>query len=158
MDVEFGMDRNWKLVDLSALALRLALAASFLSAVADRFGIWGKFGDPRVSWGDFAHFVVYTERLTSIVPHYLGPSMAWIATVAEIVLALALLVGWHTRAAAFLSGWLLLLFGLAMAFAFGIKAPLDFSVFSAATGAFLLSGVDRYKLSLDDRRSEAGSR
>ena len=38
MDVEFGMDRNWKPLDLSALALRLALAASFLSAVADRFG------------------------------------------------------------------------------------------------------------------------
>src|SRR5258708_22217984 len=104
MDVEFGMDRNWKLLDLSALALRLALAASFLSAVADRFGIWGKSGDPGVSWGDFAHFVAYTERLTSIVPQSLGPSMAWIATVAEIVLALALLVGWQTRAAAFLSG------------------------------------------------------
>ena len=96
MDVEFGMDRNWKPVDLSALALRLALAASFLSAVADRFGIWGKPGEPHVSWGDFAHFVIYTERLTSIVPQPLGPSMAWIATVAEIVLALALLVGWQT--------------------------------------------------------------
>jgi uncharacterized membrane protein len=107
-----------------------------------------------VSWGDFAHFVVYTERLTSIVPQPLGPSMAWIATVAEIVLALALLVGWQTRTAAFLSGSLLLLFGLAMTFALGIKAPLDFSVFSAATGAFLLSGLDRYKLSLDDRKSE----
>jgi len=104
MDVEFGMDRNWKLLDLSALALRLALAASFLSAVADRFGIWGKPGEPHVSWGDFAHFVVYTERLTSIVPQRLGPSMAWIATVGEIVLALALLVGWQTRRAAFLSG------------------------------------------------------
>ena len=96
MDVEFGMDRNWKPLDLSALALRLALAASFLSAVADRFGIWGKSGEPRVSWGDFAHFVVYTERLTSIVPQPLGPSIAWIATIAEIVLALALLVGWQT--------------------------------------------------------------
>ena len=111
-----------------------------------------------MSWGDFAHFVVYTERLTSIVPQPLGPSIAWIATIAEIVLALALLVGWQTRRAAFLSGSLLLLFGLAMAFALGIKAPLDFSVFSAATGAFLLSGLDRYKLSLDDRKSEAGSR
>ena len=29
MDVEFGMDRNWKLLDLGALAVRLALAASF---------------------------------------------------------------------------------------------------------------------------------
>jgi hypothetical protein len=54
MDVEFGMNRNWKPLDLSALALRLALASSFLSAVADRFGIWGKSGEPRVSWGDFA--------------------------------------------------------------------------------------------------------
>jgi putative oxidoreductase len=49
MDVEFGMDGNWRLLDLSALALRLALAASFLSAVADRFGIWGKSGEPHVS-------------------------------------------------------------------------------------------------------------
>jgi uncharacterized membrane protein YphA (DoxX/SURF4 family) len=97
MEVEFGMDRNWKLLDLSGLALRLALAASFLSAVADRFGMWGKSGEPRVSWGDFAHFVVYTERLISIVPQPLGPSIAWIATVAETVLALALLVGWQTR-------------------------------------------------------------
>jgi uncharacterized membrane protein YphA (DoxX/SURF4 family) len=158
MDVEFGMDKNWKLLDLSALALRLALAASFLSAVADRIGMWGKSGEPRVSWGDFAHFVVYTERLTSIVPQSLGPSIAWIATIAEIVLALALLVGWQTRIAAILSGSLLLLFGLAMAFALGIKAPLDFSVFSAATGAFLLSALDRYKFSLDDRKSKAGSR
>src|SRR5580704_13942350 len=155
---EFGMDRNWTPLDLSALALRLALATSFLSAVADRFGIWGKSGDPHVSWGDFAHFVVYAERLTSIVPQSLGPSMAWIATVAEIVLAFALLVGWQTRAAAFLSGSLLLLFGLAMTFALGIKAPLDFSVFSAAAGAFLLSRLDRYKLSLDDRKSAVGSR
>lgn len=152
------MDRNWKLLNLSALALRLALTASFLSAVADRFGMWGRSGEPRVSWGDFAHFVVYTEGLTSIVPQTLGLSMAWIATIAEIVLALALLVGWQTRIAAILSGSLLLLVGLAMAFALGIKAPLDFSVFSAAAGAFLLSGLDRHKLSLDDRKSEAGSR
>lgn len=38
---------------------------------------------------------------------------------------MALLVGWQTRIAAILSGSLLLLFGLAMAFALGIKAPLD---------------------------------
>ena len=153
MDVEIGMDKNRKLLDLSALALRLALAASFLSAVADRFGMWGKSGEPRVSWGDFAHFVVYTERLTSIVPQPLGPSITWTATVSEIVLVLALLVGWQTHTAAFLSGSLLLLFWLAMAFSLGIKAPLDFSVFSAATGAFLLSGLDRYGLSLDDRKN-----
>jgi uncharacterized membrane protein YphA (DoxX/SURF4 family) len=158
MDMEVEMDRNWKFLDLSAFALRLFLAASFLSAVADRFGIWGKPGEPNVSSGDFAHFVVLTERLTSILPVALGPSMAWMATIAEIVLGLALLVGWRTRVAAFLSGSLLLLFGLAMAFALGIKAPLNVSVFSAASGAFLLSGLDRYKLSLDDRKSGAGSR
>jgi NAD(P)-dependent dehydrogenase (short-subunit alcohol dehydrogenase family) len=64
----------------------------------------------------------------------------------------------HQNEISRLGGSLLLPFGLAMAFALGIKAPLDFSVFSSATGAFLLSGLDRYKLSLDDRKSEAGSR
>ena len=107
----FGMDRNLKLLDLSALALRLALAASFLSAVADRFGIWESLENRACRGATLRTFVVYTERLTSIVPQALGPSMAWIATVAEIVLALALLVGWQTRTAAFLSGSLLLLFG-----------------------------------------------
>jgi len=49
------------------------------------------------------------------------------------------------------SGVLLLVFGLAMTFALGIKAPLNFSVFSAAGGGFLLAAsAGRKRLRKDD--------
>jgi hypothetical protein len=44
----------------AAVFLRAALGFSFLSAVADRFGLWGAYGRSHVAWGDFPHFVVYT--------------------------------------------------------------------------------------------------
>jgi hypothetical protein len=47
---------------------RLALGASFLSAVGDRFGLWGPYGARHVSWGDFAHFVEYTGEVMSHSP------------------------------------------------------------------------------------------
>ncbi|HEY3454047.1 MAG TPA: MauE/DoxX family redox-associated membrane protein [Bryobacteraceae bacterium] len=146
------MQGRWRAGDYSALFLRLALAASFLSAVADRFGLWGRPGEPHVGWGDFIHFTAYTERLTFMLPTYWGPALAWTATIAETVLALALLIGIFTRVAALLSGALLLLFAIAMTFALGVKAPLDYSVFSASAGAFLLANCTRYKLSLDEMR------
>ena len=47
--------------EIARLFARLALGASFLSAVADRFGLWGPYGAKNVSWGTFAHFVEYTR-------------------------------------------------------------------------------------------------
>lgn len=137
----------------STLFLRLALGTSFLSAVADRFGFWGAHGAPGVAWGDFAHFTAYTAKLNWFVPAALIPILAWAATAAEIVLGLALLAGLFTRAAAFASGILLLLFALTMTFAIGVKAPLDYSVFSASAGAFLLAVYGSYPLSVDGFRS-----
>jgi hypothetical protein len=46
-----------------------------------------------------------------------------------------------------------LVFALTMTFALGIKAPLDFSVFSASAGAFLLAAYGKYPLSIDALRS-----
>jgi hypothetical protein len=46
--------------DYSTVFLRIALGISFLSAVADRFGLWGAYGQPNVAWGDFSRFVAYT--------------------------------------------------------------------------------------------------
>lgn len=146
------MEHRWRAGDYSAVFLRLALGASFLSAVADRFGLWGRPGEAHVGWGDFTHFTAYAARLTSILPAYLVPTLAWTATIAETVLALALLIGIFTRVAALLSGALLLLFAMAMTFALGVKAPLDYSVFSASAGAFLLSSCERYWLSVDEMR------
>ena len=38
-----------KWVSFSSVFLRFALGLSFLSAVADRFGLWGQFGQPNVA-------------------------------------------------------------------------------------------------------------
>jgi ABC-type sulfate transport system permease subunit len=51
---------------------------------------------------------------------------------------------------ALLSGVLLTIFALTMTMALGIKAPLDFSVFSAPGGALLLGMCTDFPFSLDE--------
>jgi len=114
---------------------RLALAAAFLSGIASRFGWYG----PGVGYGDFAHFEQYTAEVNSFAPAWMIPFLAWAATVAEAGLGVALLVGRKLRVVAWASAALLFVFGTAMAISFGIKEPLDYSVFSAATAASLLA-------------------
>src|SRR5947207_5065487 len=60
--------------EIVRLFARFALGASFLSAVADRFGLWGPHGAKNVSWGDFAHFVEYTGAVMSLFPSSLTVS------------------------------------------------------------------------------------
>ncbi len=136
----------------SSLFLRLALGVSFLSALADRFGLWGTVGQPNVFWGSFAGFVAYTGKLNWFLPESVIPALAVIATCAEALLGLCLVIGWHTRIAALSSGILLILFGVTMAVALGVKAPLDFSVFSAAGGAFLLATCTEFPFGVDKLR------
>jgi putative oxidoreductase len=114
---------------------RIALGAAFLSGIADRFGLWGK----NVGYGDFAHFVEYTAKVNSFMPAFTIPFLAWAATVAELVLGIALISGVWPRWVAFGSALLLFLFGIAMAISFGLKSPLDYSVFSASAAAVLLA-------------------
>lgn len=118
-------------------AARGAWRTSFLSAVADRFGLWGPPGAPGVAWGDFAHFLAYTQKLTHVAPALFG----WSATIAETGLGLALVAGFRLRLVATLSGALLASFAVAMAISLGPKAPLDHSVFTAAAAAFLLGSL-----------------
>ena len=119
--------------------LRIALSASFLSAVADRFGMWGIPGAPSVAWGEWAAFVNYTAKLNWFLPAAIIPLLACIATLAEIGFAIALLIGWRLQWFALGSGLLLLSFALTMLISDGIKNPLDYSVFTAAGGALLLA-------------------
>lgn len=132
--------------------LRLALAAAFLSAVADRFGLWGPPGAPGVAWGNWSNFLDYVAILTWFSPESLVPLLGWIATVAEVVLAIGLIIGWKLRWFAIASGLLLMSFALTMTAALGIKTPLDYSVFTAAAGAFLLAAV-RHEESLEAKDS-----
>ena len=129
------------LTRFAATALRVALAAGFLSAVADRFGLWGMPGTPGVAWGDWSHFLAYTAKLNWFLPTSLIPSVGAIATLAETALALLLLLDAWPRYTALASGALLLLFALTMTFALGIKAPLGYSVYVGATAAFYLSAT-----------------
>ena len=131
---------------MAVWALRIALAAAFLSAVADRFGIWGAKGTHGVSWGDWSHFVAYTGKLLWFLPSALVNPAAWVATIAEAGLAIALLTGLRSRIVALASAALLASFALTMTVALGIKAPLDYSVFTAAAAALLLAAISPGRL------------
>src|SRR5262249_25157081 len=90
--------------EIVRLFARFALGASFLSAVADRFGLWGPYGAKNVSWGNFAHFVEYTGAVTSLFPSSSTVPFAWAATVAETLFGILLIAGFKIRMASVLSG------------------------------------------------------
>ena len=138
-----------RLETFSTIFLRLALGISFLSAVADRFGLWGVYGQPNIAWGNYGRFVSYTAKLNWFLPAMAIPAVAIVATAAETLLGLLLVLGWKTRMTALLSGILLCIFALAMTLALGVKASLNYSVFSAAGGAFLLATFTEVPFSVD---------
>lgn len=118
------------------LFLRAAISLSFLSAVADRFGLWG---EKYSVWDNWGNFVAYTKVINPWLPQGIIETVAALATGAEILFALCLLVGYKTELFAKLSGLLLLLFALSMTFSTGIKGAFDYSVFSASAAAFALA-------------------
>lgn len=119
--------------------LKFALAFAFLSAVADRFGLWGQVGTPGVVWGNFENFIAYTQILTPWSSGQLTIIMAWIATALEIIFGILLCTNFKTKIVTFLSGVLLLIFAISMIFTVGLKATLDYSVLTASFAAFLLA-------------------
>lgn len=136
------------------LFLRLAIAGGFLSAVADRFGIWNY----DVVWGDWDNFLNYTQTLLPWLSAPWVKIAAIMATAAEIIFAIFLLIGWKTELFAKLSGTLLLLFALAMSFSTGTKTAFDASVFAASAGAFALGAMrgkfwELDRLIMDNKRS-----
>jgi putative oxidoreductase len=125
---------NWERWGI--LYARIALGAAFLSGIADRFGL---YTGRNVGYGNFAGFVDYTAKVNSFMPAFAIPFLAWAATAAELSLGVLLILGLWPRWVAWASALLLVLFGTAMAISFGIKSPMDYSVFSASAGAVLLA-------------------
>ena len=142
--------------EIVRLFARFALGASFLSPVADRFGLWGPYGAKNVSWGNFAHFVEYAGAVTSLFPGSLTVPFAWASTVAETLFGILLIVGFKTQMASVLSGLLLLSFAMGMATGLGVKTPFDYSVFSAAAAAFLLAFWEPDRFTLDKLLNRSG--
>jgi len=122
-----------------ALLLRWALAVTFLSAVSSRLGLWGGASS---GW---ANFVTYTAEVNSFMPASLAPVLAVAATVLEVALALLLMTGYALRIAAVGAGVLTLTFALAMTLSFGLKEPLDYSVFVDSAASFLLAELSKQK-------------
>ena len=131
---------------LLKLFLRFGIGCGMLSAVADRLGFW----PANVSaWGNWQSFLDYTQVLNPWMPVIMIPYLGIMATVAEVLLGLCVLIGLKTEFFAKLSGILLLLFALAMTFSLSIKAPLDYSVFAASGAAFALSTMKTKFFELD---------
>ena len=131
---------------LIKLYLRLGLGIGFLSAVADRFGFWPK----KISaWGNWESFLISTKSLNPLIPENLIPIFGVMATAAEIIFGICLLVGFRTQLFAKLSGFLLLVFALAITFSSGIKGAFDYSVFAASGGAFALATMKTKFLEID---------
>lgn len=122
--------------------LRITLSAGFLSASADRFGMWPKAVS---AWGNWQNFVAYTRTLNAYVPESLIPFLAYTATILEISFGILLLTNFKTSLVAKASSVLLLVFALSMTFSTSIKAPLDYSVFTGAAAAFALSVLVQLK-------------
>lgn len=120
---------------------RVAIGAGFLSAVGDRFGMWGPPGGRNVAWGDFTHFLAYAAKLNPLLPASLVPPVGWVATLCEVVFGVALIAGIAVPAVSLLSGLLLLAFATGMTMGTGVKTALDASVFAAAAAAFLLAAI-----------------
>ncbi len=105
----------------------------FLSAVADRFGFW----PAKISaWGNWENFLKSTQELNPFIPESFVPIFGIVATSAELIFGLCLLIGFKTQLFAKLSGVLLLVFALAITYAYGIKGAFNYSVFAASAGAF----------------------
>jgi thiosulfate dehydrogenase [quinone] large subunit len=124
----------------------VSLALGFLSAVADRLGVYPE----EISvWGNWQSFVDYTGLITPWLPATLVYPAAVAATAAEVIFGIALLIGFKTELFARLSGILLLVFALATSFSLGPKAPLDYSVYAAAAAAFALATMNKKYLEVD---------
>jgi uncharacterized membrane protein YphA (DoxX/SURF4 family) len=120
------------LARVAQVGLRLALGTAFLSAVASRFGLWGRWG------GDWSRFVDYAGQVNWFLPPALVPASAIASTVLEIGFGFLLVIGWQVKWAAYGSATLLMIFALAMASG-DPKSPFDYSVFTASFAALLLA-------------------
>jgi uncharacterized membrane protein YphA (DoxX/SURF4 family) len=134
--VTYAWLKNMKEIKIAEWFLRISLSTGFLSADADRFGLWPK---KVAAWGNWQNFTDYTKSLIPFVPNSLVAFIAYTVMGLEITLGSLLLTNFKTNLVAKASSVLLLIFALSMTFSNSIKGPLDYSVFTAAAAAFALS-------------------
>ncbi len=131
------------------LFLRLALGLGFILPVMDRFGWLGAPGTNGNAWGNWSNFVAYTHTLLPFFNSGWVYVMAILATVAETVLGISLILGFKIRLMAFGSFVLTLLFAVCMFCFLTPRAPFNASVFVVSAASLLLSAIPRYRWTVD---------
>lgn len=129
--------------------LRLSIGVAYFIFGTDRLGLWGKYGEKNVSWGDWQHFMIRAEEIMNFLPHSLVEPFAVIATAAEISFGVLLIIGFKTRLSALGSGILALLFAISMTISGGFLSPLGYGVFAISAASFLLYTIESYDFSID---------
>jgi uncharacterized membrane protein YphA (DoxX/SURF4 family) len=135
---------------IAQLFLRMALGIGVILPVTDRLGLRGPFGSPNVSWGDWNHFITYTNTLTPFLNHGLANIMGVIATLLEAIFGICLIIGFKMKQIALGAAILTFIFGLCMTFFIGLNAPFGYPVFVFTGAALVLSGIGHYKWSVDE--------
>jgi|ERR1700754_2415877 len=134
---------------IAQLILRFALGVGFLIPVMDRIGLMGPHGSGGVTWGDWKHFIDYTNTLVPFTSRPIANIMGLFATIAEAIFGICLIIGFRIKQVALGAGILTLVFGLCMAIFLSIGAPFSYPVFVFTGAALVLSGIDHYKWSVD---------
>jgi len=135
----------------AGLILRIVLGITMLSAVADRFGLWGAPGAAGVAWGNWENFVLYTNALNPFASKSTAEVLGGLATFFEILFSLLLFIGFKTKLTALGTAVLMLLFALSMAISTSIKAPFDYSVLTSSAAALLLSAIGKTDYAFDNK-------
>jgi uncharacterized membrane protein YphA (DoxX/SURF4 family) len=138
---------NWERAGI--LYTRMAVGTAFLSAVASRFGLWDRTLDLK----HFLNFIEYAAEVNSFLPRTVIPGVAVSATVCETSLGILLIMGLWPRWVSLASAVLLAMFATAMAISFGLKSPMDYSVFSAS-GASVLLALDAFREEIQTGRAK----
>lgn len=148
LDLIFRSKQMKHIAEIGQLLLRLALGVGFLIPVMDRLGLLGLPGSG-VTWGDWKHFVTYTNTLIPFANRPVANVMSIFATLAEFVFGVLLMVGYRIKEASLGAGFLTLSFGLCMAIFVSISAPFSYPVFVFTGGALVLSGLGHHRWSID---------
>jgi len=135
------------------MLLRVALGIGFLTTVADRLGLFPA-GARNIEWGAWDKFIDYTGTLMPFLDRPAVNVMGGLATFFETAIGILLIIGFKTRYVAIASCALTFIFAFAMTLFLGIKAPINFAVFSTCTGSLLLSTMPAYSWSLDNAGSK----
>ncbi|MEJ5055445.1 DoxX family protein [Sphingobacterium sp. MYb382] len=137
-------------IKVPQLVLRLALGLTFLVPVLDRLGVLGPLGKGNIEWGNWGNFINYTQKLMPYFDRSITNVMGGIATIAEFIIAILLILGYKTKYAALASSLITLTFIIFMATSVGIQKPINFGVFTASSASFLLFKIATYQWSIDE--------